>query len=221
MLFINKIVATSKSLPRKAQRVLLFALLSTIIGAGYFVTTIVWERIEQHFPLTRMPDEVKGKVVTLKRLKEEYFIDYHNMFSDTVRKDLEFPESITLNYTISMLNHDMEKERQGKMISYCIFDNKDNKFIGWTAVRDKNPADPGQFSFWINEKYWGGGRAVEAAKLLAKVYFRMKSENSFTAQARLWNKRSYYALKKAGFKESGFFYENNKPTRYILEMRRQ
>lgn len=218
MLLINKIIAPCSSLSRKVRRVILFALLSTIIGVGYFMGTAAWQRIEWSIPLTHMPEEIKGKVITLKRLKEEYFLDYHNMFSDTVRKNLEFPESITLNYTISMLNHDLEKEREGKMVSYCIFDNKDNKFIGWTAIRDKNPSDPGQFSFWINEKYWGGGRAQESTKLISKVYFRLKGEQSFTAHVKLWNQRSYKACKKSGFKDAGFFYENGKPTRYLLEM---
>lgn len=220
MSFIKKIVATKNSLSCRVQHVLLFALLSTIIGVGYFGGPALWDRIEWHIPLTQIPDEIKGKVVTLKHLKEDYFLDFHNMFSADVRKSYEFPESITLNYTLNWLNHDLERERAGNMITYCIFDNKDNKLIGGAAIRDPNPNDWGQFSFWINEKYRGGGRAQEAAKLIGKVYLRLKSAESFCAHARLWNQRSYKALKKAGFKDAGFFYENGKPTRYILEMHR-
>lgn len=220
MLRIKKIIAYGKSLPYKVRRILLFALISTCIGIGYFTVKQVWERVEWYIPLTQIPEEIKGKVITLKRLKEEHFLDFHNMFSGDVRKSYEFPESITLNYTISMLNHDLERERAGNMISYCIFDNKTKKLIGHIAVRDPNPKDWGQFSFWINEKFRGGGRAQEAAKLIAKAYFRLKGVTSFTAHVRLWNQRSYKACKKAGFKDAGFFYENGKPTRYILEMHR-
>ncbi|MFA6526803.1 MAG: GNAT family N-acetyltransferase [Candidatus Babeliales bacterium] len=220
MSFIKKIVARSRSLPRKVQRILLFAFLSTVIGIGYFIGTNAWESIEWHIPITQLPEEIKGKVVTLRRLKEDYFLDFHNMFSADVRKNLEFPESITLDYSIRMLNIDMERERAGNMINYLIFDNKDNKLIGHIAIRDPNPKDWGQFSFWLNEKYRGGGRAQEATKLIAKAYFRLKGEKSFCAHVKLWNQRSYKACKKAGFEDAGFFYENGKPTRYILEMHR-
>ena len=118
MSFIKKIVATKNSLSCRVQHVLLFALLSTIIGVGYFGGPALWERIEWHIPLTQIPDEIKGKVVTLKHLKEDYFLDFHNMFSADVRKSYEFPESITLNYTLNWLNHDLERERAGNMVSY-------------------------------------------------------------------------------------------------------
>lgn len=187
------------------------------LPVGYFVYKSVWVGSEQS-QLVVPPVEVKGKVVTLKALKEDYFLDFHNMFSSDVRKGLEFPETISLNYTIRMLKLELEKISQAKTLYYVIFDNKDNKLIGYVEIREKNPDDPGQFGFWVNENYRGGGRAVEAAQLVANTYFRLYPDrNSFTAHVRLWNQRSYNALKKAGFKEIGYFYEGGVPTRHIME----
>jgi len=126
-----------------------------------------------------------------------------------------------LGYTIDQLHAEMEKERRGLMLHYCIFDTKDDILIGSLEIRDKNAYDPGQFGCWLNEKYWGGGRIQEAIKLITKTYFRLHpNETSFIAHVRLWNKRSYAALKKAGFQEVGFFYEEGRATRYIMEMLR-
>lgn len=187
------------------------------IPAGYFIYKSIGVRTEQTQLLTP-PEEIKGKIITLKSLKEDYCIDFYSMFSSTVRKALEWPEVITLNYVIRVIKLELEKIREGKTLYYIIFDNKDNKLIGYIEIREKNPDDPGQFGTWINENYWGGSRVQEAAKLIADTYFRLHPDrNSFIAHVKLWNKRSYHALKKAGFKEVGYFYENGNPTRYILE----
>jgi RimJ/RimL family protein N-acetyltransferase len=172
--------------------------------------------------LIKIPEVIEGKIVTLKQLKEEYFIDYHNMFSNIVRKNLEFPEHITLSYTINYLREEMRKSHEGIMLAYCIFDNKDRKLIGYIDIRDLNDDDPGQLGCWINELYWGGGRFQEALDLTSKTYFANKpAEKQYIAHVRLWNTRSYYGLKKYGFKEIGFYYEDNQPTRYILELKRE
>lgn len=191
------------------------------LPVGYFVYQSGWLNSEQS-RLVAPPAEVKGKVITLRALKEDYFLDFHNMFSSTVRKAMEFPETISLNYTIRMLKLELEKISQRKTLYYVIFDNKDNKLIGYIEIREKNPDDPGQFGWWINENYWGGGRAVEATKLIAKTFFRLYPDrDSFIVHVRIWNKRSYAALKKAGFKDVGYFYEDGVPTRYILEYSRK
>lgn len=194
-----------------------------LAATTWYLTTIFFDIPPTHSTkvITQLPETVPGAIVTLKLLKEEYVIDYHNAFSNLVRQNLEYPTYITLDYTMMHLRHEIDKVKSGTMVHYCIFDNKDNKLIGATAIRDKNDTDPGQFSIWINERYWGGGRALEAAKLITNIYFALKPhEMSFIAHVRLWNKRSYHLLQKAGFKEIGYFYENGKPTRHIMEMRR-
>jgi len=198
------------------------AVSSLLLVGGYFSYCWISDYVEQQIPLEKAPDEVPGKIITLKKLKEEYFIDFHNMYSSTVRKAFEQSETTTLGYMIDYLHREMEQDRKGQQLMYCIFDNKDNKLIGALEIREKNSYDPGQFSCWTNEQYWGGGRIQEATKLITNVYFRLKPhEKSYIAHVRVWNKRSYHALKKAGFKEIAFFYENGKATRYIMEMTRK
>ena len=172
--------------------------------------------------LTEVPDVVVGKLVTLKQLKEEDFINFHNMFSNDVRKNLEYPPYINLGWSIEYLKEEMERTRKGEQLMYVIFDNKENKLIGSVEVRELNDSDPGQLGCWVNENYRGGGRFQESLDLISKTYFALKPhEKQYIAHVRLWNKRSYYALKKYGFKDAGFFYEKGEPARYILELKRE
>jgi RimJ/RimL family protein N-acetyltransferase len=170
----------------------------------------------------KAPTEVKGDKVTLKALKEEDFVDYHKMLSDVIRKNLEFSENMTLEETIQFLKPRIEKSIAGTLLIYSIFDNKDNKLIGSIEIRDKNDDScPGQCGCWLNENYWGGGRFQEALKLIAAIYFKIHPDvKSFTGQVELWNQRSYHSSKKYGFKDAGYYYENGKPKRYILEYTR-
>jgi RimJ/RimL family protein N-acetyltransferase len=198
--------------------------LSVISGASYFGYQAYFNKpIQQEdwSPLSVVPEEIKGKIITLRTLKAEYFEDYHKAWSETVRKALEFPLNIGFDYTTAHLQIQMRKAKEGKTLCYMIFDNKDNKLVGELQIREKNESDPGQFSFWINENYWGKGRSQEGLKLITRTYFRLHpGVNSFTAHCRLWNQRSYHAMKKFGFKDAGLFYENGVATRYMLEYRR-
>lgn len=171
--------------------------------------------------LSAAPQKIQGKIITLGLLEEKYFKDYYDAWSNTVRQALEFPIDINYEYAVKHLNFQMKKVNEGKMLHYCIFDNRENKLIGEIEIREKNETDPGQFGYWINENYWGGGRAQESLKLIINAYFRLHPEtNKFNAHVRLWNERSYHSLKKFGFKDVDFFYEDGKPTRHILEYER-
>jgi len=219
MITLKKIYSFFKA--RKTKRFILTGLILLLIPLSFISVYIVKNVYQDYAPLSRPPKVVKGKVVTLKALSEDYYLDYHNMFSNTVRKNLEFPETVTLGYTIAFLQSEMDRIKEGSMTGYCIFDNTDNKLIGWTAIHEKGYDDPGQFTAWINEDYWGGRRFQEAAKLMLRTYFRLQQTvTSIDAHVRLWNKRSYEALKKVGFKDVGYFYENGKATRYVLEYER-
>lgn len=204
----------------RTRRIIVIVLLAALLPLGYS-TYRVFTTHQQTEAFATPPDEIKGKIITLRALKEAYFLDYHNMFSVDIRKGLEFPEHITLGYTIRYLQNELRQVAAGTLMSYCIFDNKDNKLIGFINLRDKNPEDPGQLGYGLHEAYRGGGRIQEAIKLLSDVYFKVKPhEKSYIVHIRLWNKRSYYAAKKAGLQDVGFFYEAGKPTRYLLEMKR-
>lgn len=197
------------------------------IAAGYFVFHSKLELpngTTKQLPYTHFaPEIVPGKIVTLKKLREEYFIDFHNMFSTKVRDLFESPKHITLDYTITILSYIMKLNDKGDTLYYCIFDNKDNKLIGAIEVREKNDIDPGQLGCWINENYWGGGRIQEAYKLIAQTYFQLKpKEKSFNAHVRTWNVRSYKALKKFGFIDVGIIKTTDgKGDRHVLELYRE
>ena len=165
------------------------------------------------------PDSIAGKLVTLKKLNEEYFIDFHNAFSSKVREPFESPKHITLDYTIRILRYIMQLCAKGQTLYYVIFDNNDDKLIGAIEIREKNDIDPGQLGCWINENYWGGGRIQEAYRLISDAYFKLKpNEQKFEAQVRVWNKRSYKALKKFGFVDICIKKDpENKGDRHVLE----
>lgn len=199
-------------------RLLILMLGLTMAGLAGYKTFSWWTGQESASILNAPPETVEGNIVTLKLLKEDYYIDYHNMFSATVRKNLELPEYATLGDTLARVQYKQEQTQKRKALHYCIFDNKDKKLIGEVEIRNYDPTDNGQFTCWVNENYWGGGRFREAAQLISKTYFRLKpSENHYIVHVRLWNKRSYLAHKKAGFKDLGYVYEQGKATRYLLE----
>jgi RimJ/RimL family protein N-acetyltransferase len=205
-----------------SRKIILITALIALLPLGYGTYFAISRFYNITAPLLLTPPtEVKGSKVSLRLLKEEYYLNYHHMFSPLVRKSLEFPEHITLGYTIQYLQGEHKKVSAGKMLQYCIFDNIDNKLIGSIEIREKNETDPGQLGCWVNEAYWGGGRFQEALNLISKTYFRLKPlEKSYIAHVRLWNQRSYHALKKYGFDEIGYYYENGKATRYIMELKR-
>ncbi len=162
------------------------------------------------------PDEIKGKIITLKRLRPEYFEDYYKMISP---KDVIDPLYLPKSHEgiIAHLNKQLKKENAKQVLLYMIFDNKDNKLIGSISIREKNDRDPGQYSCWINNKYWGQGRIQEAIKLISDAYFKLTGAKSFDAHVEMWNIRSYYGLKKAGFKLLKTYQPEKQHPRYILE----
>ncbi|MBD3231777.1 GNAT family N-acetyltransferase [Candidatus Dependentiae bacterium] len=161
------------------------------------------------------PAEIKGKIVTLKRIKPEYFEDFRKILSPAVTGPLYFPAKPSFEWTKNFLEKTLRKEIAGELFFYLIFDNKDNKLIGFIDIRERDKN--GQFGVGIHENYWGKGRFKEAVKLITEQYFKIKNKPSFIAHVEIWNLRSFYALKSAGFTLFDFYYENGNPTRYILK----
>jgi RimJ/RimL family protein N-acetyltransferase len=164
------------------------------------------------------PQEIVGKIITLKKISLAYAFDYFTMYSPMVRKLFEAPEKITFSdveYDIS------EKERQmnkGTRCTYIIWDNKDKKLVGAIEIRERRKDDNGQLGMWLNEKYWGGGRIHEAMKLISKVYFEVNPlVSNYIAHVRPWNMRSLRAMLKTGFRKIDDFIEEGKITRYVLQ----
>ena len=162
--------------------------------------------------------ELKGEKITLKTPMgmQSEFQDYNNMFSPVVRKALQIPEEWDFSSVISWELWMQGMMRAGRWLHYFVFDNTENKLIGMIQIRGKGDKD-GQLGWWINENYWGGGRAQEALKLITKEYFKMHpAEMSYDAHVCLWNKRSYFGLRKFGFNETGA-----REGSYVLEYTKQ
>lgn len=209
-----------KRINQKRSRVIAFVLV--LCGAISIAAIVTMQQCDVYSGHFKVPSVITGKVITLKLMQESDFVDYHNMFSATVRRDLEFPAIIDLGYSIRYLRSEMKRVARGEMLMYVIIDNNDKKLIGSVEVRELNDEDPGQLGIWINENYWGGGRAKEALQLITDIYFKVHPEHtSYIAHVRLWNKRSYGLLKKFGFHEEGYFYEDGEPARHILRYSRQ
>ncbi|MFA5074730.1 MAG: GNAT family N-acetyltransferase [Candidatus Babeliales bacterium] len=204
----------------KYSLIFLFASILIIFGFYFYKNHYTYNNQTEYVlkKIDSRPDEIKGEIVTLKRLRPEYFKSYHEMsFPEIVRKPLYFPKNASFEWTKNYLEEKLQKEAAKQVLLYMIFDNKDNKLIGSISIREKNPKDPGQFSCWINNNYWGGGRIQEATQLIVDEYFKLTNADSFDAHVEMWNLRSYYALKKAGFKLIKTFYPAGQPPRYILE----
>ncbi len=204
-------------------------LIGSVIGAlgiALFIHT-VFISIPGDAPQTqtythRAPDIIRGNIITLKKLREEHFIDWHNMYSNKVRELFLSPKHMTLDMTIWQLRHLMASSDKGETLYYCIFDNKDDRLVGGIEIRENAP--PGDLGCWINENYWGGGRSKEAIKLISKAYFQLNPhKNSYEAHVYEWNKRSLKAMKKAGLVEVKMIPKSAdyKDARYVLEYRRE
>lgn len=167
-------------------------------------------------------DILAGKVITLKRLNPEYFYDFYKMYDDplvtTPLYSPDMPEEVQYSQLVEHLKYELEKEANGLVLSYMIFDNKDNKLVGALEIREPDPSSPGQFGCWINPKYWGNNRFQEAFKLISNEYFRLHpNTEKFTAHVKMWNLRGYFALKKSGFKLIKTLHFQDMPSRYFLE----
>ena len=168
------------------------------------------------------PETIQGEIITLKKLTIESAFDYYKMFSDDVRKYLEFPKDVTFGYAARYVAILVSKMKRNLLVAYNICDNKEKKLVGSIQIREKNEIDPGQLGMWINEKHRGGGRIQEALRLISKAYFKTHPDTQeYIAHVRLWNKASALAMEKFGFKKIGDYIENGKITCQIFQLSRK
>jgi len=142
---------------------------------------------------------LEGKLVVLKPLQKSFFSDYLKMFSPKVKELLHVSSQES---ELEYLEHRLQKQKEGKTFFYCIFDKKENKLIGAIEIRNPDETDSQLYS-WLNEKYWGTGIYQEALELISREYFSQTEEKLYNANVDVTNVRSYYALKKHGFIDSG------------------
>lgn len=162
--------------------------------------------------------EIKGAVITLRPMQRSHYAGVYDMFSQLVRNGFEWPAGTgTYDDCVKYVNWQIAKSTTKQAITYSIFDNKDGVLIGDVSIikdaENQGAKEAGQFSWWVNEKYWGGGRAQEALRLISRVYFEENPrKESFNAIVAPWNLRSQKALIKGGFRETDVMHRDKKGT---------
>lgn len=148
-----------------------------------------------------LPESVRGKLVTLKRIKFEYIDDYAKTFTSKVMASLALDQVGIKN----LIYTELHKDQTGEYIVYTIFENEGNSIIGGIEIRKGGWC--GNLGNWISEKYWGEncnkkGYYQESLGLITNLYFTAFPEaTSLSAHVRKFNKRSYFALRKFGFQD--------------------
>lgn len=140
-------------------------------------------------------------MVLLELLKETHIEDYLSSFSRAVQSIVGVSDSFQEQ---DYLKERIEKQQIGKTFFYCILDPEKKQCIGAIEIRDKQEY-PGQLYCWLNEQYWGTGVFAYAMRAAAQDYFSHTDEPFFTAHVNKNNKRSYRALKKCGFADTGIY----------------
>ena len=160
--------------------------------------------------------KLHGKNVYLQELQKTFFSDYIAAFSPRVRTLLHVAHvQSELDYVCARL----EKLKAGLTFFVCIFDQNTDQLIGALEIRDSTECASQLYS-WLHEDYWGTGRYQEALSLATDEYFLQNDKLFFNAHVDVSNKRSYYALKKQGFADIGFF-DGPYGKQYKLVMRRR
>lgn len=125
---------------------------------------------------------------------------YLTMFSSTVQNAL-FVSSLQEERDYLIVHLEQQKHRMTHF--YGIFLPSNDQFIGAIEIRDRD-AYRGQLYCWIHENYWGTGYFIQAMQNAARDYFLQTGQRYINALVATANKRSYRALKKCGFSDSGF-----------------
>jgi len=142
---------------------------------------------------------LKGDLVYLQELDESLFEKYIAAFSPRVRRMLHVKHTTT---ELEYLKERLQKQKEGKTIFFCIFDQETERLIGALEIRGQQETASQLYS-WVHEDFWSTGRYQEALRLAAQEYFRKTKEQFFYAHVDATNKRSYFALKKNGFADIG------------------
>lgn len=150
---------------------------------------------DQLITVSDFADILSGYTISLEKIQLKHRDDYLAMFSPEVQAHV-----LVEGDSDAMFDDVLVDMTNGTEISYVIYNNADNRLIGEVALYVNGPKY-GQFVWWVNEAYQGGGRAREAAQLLIKEYFlRMPEASSVSAYVNPDNKKSLCALQGCGFR---------------------
>lgn len=148
-----------------------------------------------------VPKIISGHSIYLYFLQESLINPYLAMFSTKVQSLLH---ASCKQSEKQYLTNCLAKINEEKTMFYCIFLKNCQQLIGALEIRD-GVEFYGQLYCWLHQDYWGQGYMQQAITLTAISYFIHKKQNYFSAHVDITNKRSYYALKKTGFIDAGFF----------------
>lgn len=152
-----------------------------------------------------------GEKVSLRLLSDTYITSYLASFTQEVRSALDVPD-IDTEYTYVCERMPLVKDQ--RTFFYCIFDVQSDTVIG--ALEIRGIEHPGQLYVWLHPAYWGKGYFQEAMRLAATHYFNCTQSLYFTARVDSTNKRSYRALKKAGFVDYAYIEKSRSAMQYEL-----
>lgn len=133
-------------------------------------------------------------------LNRSYVEPYLALFSPHIRTILGVP---SLEAERAYIEMHLTLHMSGYTHFYVIMLPHSRNLIGAIEIRDPH-AYRGQLYCWISEQYWGSGYFTAAMQLVAHDYFSKTAAPFFNALVACDNKRSYHALKKCGFADSGY-----------------
>ena len=142
-----------------------------------------------------MGNQLRGTRVYLEQLQEHHIDQYLQMFSPKVRALLR------VKAVVSERNYLLKKAHDVHTLFYVVKDVFSQLIIG--AIEIRNPGYRSQLYCWINERWWAEGAFQEAIALAVGAYFNGSTNETLSARVDCTNQRSYYALKKAGFRSCG------------------
>ena len=148
---------------------------------------------------------VNTVLVNCDEFNQSYLEPYLDMFSQQVRTILGVP---SLEAERVYLETHLALHVSGNTHFYVVTLPHSHILIGAIEIRDPY-AYRGQLYCWLHEHYWGSGYFTSAMHLVSQDYFSKTGALFFNALVAIDNKRSYHALKKCGFVDSGYHCDND------------
>jgi RimJ/RimL family protein N-acetyltransferase len=139
--------------------------------------------------------EVIGYKVVLEPFVQEHVSPYLHAFVPEVRHVLRVP---TLDHEFAYLKQRLAAQYYHQTFFYCVRSRVCGSVIGCVEIRDA-ATFAGQLYTWVHPGWWSANYFQEAMALAARDYFRKSAATTIIAQIDRSNKRSWRALKKAGF----------------------
>lgn len=153
----------------------------------------------------------QGPSLNVRQLSLADVPNYVSMFSNQVQDALrDTTRQGEEQYLKDRLVHTYDQE----LFFYGIF--LDDFLIGAIEIRDEY-AYRGQLYCWIHERYWGKGYFHRALNQALQLYFFHTKKTYIDAYVYAHNKRSYRALKKAGFMDAGITYGAHGKQYYLIK----